>query len=134
MAIAIARIITASWFGFRPPRNIRGAAFVYRTILSFLRQECLGLADFLPLGIGVFCELHELAEIFGRLLAVACTVGGAGGAPVCAKAVWSVLERGLVLPQGSRGLSRFKQQIRQQFAQRIEPILHRYVLETAVFS
>src|SRR6266404_6291149 len=94
---------------------------------------CLGLADFLPLGICVLGQVHQLAEVFGCLLAVACAVGSAGNSPECTEAVGGLLERGLELVQGSCGLPHLKQQLRQQFAERIEAILHRHVFEATVF-
>src|SRR2546426_2163734 len=40
-------------------------------ILSSPRQERLGLPHFLPLGIGVLGEVHELAKILGGLRPIA---------------------------------------------------------------
>src|SRR6266853_6810303 len=131
MANAIVRIIIVSRDAAAGSRRVPLRA---SAILSFPRQECLSLADFLPLGISVLGEVDQLAEVLGCLLAVACGVGGAGGSPVRAEAIGCLLERRLVLFQGSCGLPDLKQQIRQQFAERIEAILHCYVLEAAVFA
>src|SRR6266853_518858 len=131
MANAIVRIIIVSRDAAAGSRRVPLCA---SPILSSPCQECLSLADFLSLGIGVLGEVDEFAEVRGCLLAVACHVGGAGGSPVRAEAVRGLLERGLELGQGSCRLPHLKQQIRQQFAERIEAILHRDVLEAAVFA
>src|SRR5262249_59099914 len=89
-------------------------------ILSPPRQERLRLPHFLPLGIGVFGEVYELAEILGRLRTVAHRIGGARGAEERAVAVGCVLERGLVFLERRRGLADFQQQFGQHLAQRIE--------------
>src|ERR1700738_5594045 len=65
---------------------------------------CLGLADFLPFGICVPGQVHQLAEVLRCLLAVACAGGSAGSSPERAEAVGGLLERGLELFQGSGGL------------------------------
>src|SRR5436309_4045248 len=93
---------TAAGRGARQPRNL----FRTLAILSLPRQECPSLADFLSLSIGVLREVHQLAEILGCLLAVACAVGRAGGAPIRAEPIRGLLERGLVFLQGSCGLTR----------------------------
>src|SRR6267378_513806 len=73
------------------------------------------------------------SEVLRCLLAVACAVGGAGSSPERAEAVGGLLEPDLELGQGSCGLPHLKQQFRQQFAERIEAILHRHVLEATIF-
>src|SRR5260370_26236795 len=95
---------------------------------------CLGLTDFLPLGIGILGQVYQLAEILGCLQAVTCAFGSAGGPRERAEAVGGLLERSLELVQGSRRLSHLKQQLPQQFAERTEAILHRRVLEAPVFA
>src|SRR6202163_1217862 len=109
-------------------------SFSYTTYSIVSARICLGLADFLPFGICVPGQVHQLAEVLRCLLAVACAVGSAGSSPERAEAVGGLLERGLELVQGSCGLAHLKQQFRQQFAERIEAILHRHVLEATVFA
>src|SRR6266404_6934596 len=78
----------------------RGASFRAPAMLSFPRQECPRFMDFLPLGIGILGQVHQFAEVFGCLLAVACAIGSASGSPVRAEAVGRLPERGLILGQG----------------------------------
>src|SRR6202163_3340989 len=75
-------------------------------------RVCLCLADFVPLGIRVLGQIHQLAEVLRCLLAVACAVGGAGSSPERAEAVGGLLEPDLELGQGSCGLPHLKQQFR----------------------
>src|SRR5437016_5080642 len=105
-----------------------------RVILSSPRQECLGLPNLRPLGIGVPGEIYELAEILGSLCPIAHRIGGARGAPESAVAVGRLLECDLVFLQRCRGLPDLQQQFRQHFAQRIEAVLHNHVLEAAVLA
>src|SRR6266480_2383699 len=97
-------------------------------------RVCLGLTDFLPLRVSVLGQVHQLAKVIGGLLAVTCAVGSAGGSPERAEAVRRLLKRDLELVQGRCGLPCLQKQFRQQFAERIETILHRHMLEAAVFA
>src|SRR5258706_16217075 len=94
-----------------------------RVILSSPRQECLGLPNLRPLGIGVLGEIYELAEILRGLRPIADHIGCARGSPEGAVAVGRLPQRGLVLLQGRRGPADLQQQFRQHFAQRIEAAL-----------
>src|SRR5215467_13699662 len=114
MANAIVRIIIVSRDAAAGAGS-RQVLLCASAILSSPRKECLCLADFLSFGIGVLCEVGELAEVLGCLLAVACGIGGAGSAPVSAEAVRGLLERGLEFGQGSCRQPHPKQQVRQQF-------------------
>src|SRR6266853_771802 len=131
MANAIVRIIIVSRDAAAGSRRVPLRA---SAILSSPRQECLSLADFLSFGISVLGEVDQLAEVLGCLLAVACCIGSACGSPVRAEPVRGLFERGLVLGQGGCRLPHLKQEVRQQFAERIEAILHRDVLETGVLA
>ena len=77
------------------------------TYRVFLARIFPGHADFLPLRIGIAGQVHQLAKVFGGLLAVTCAVGGAGGSPERAETVGRLLECSLELVQGSGGLRRF---------------------------
>src|SRR2546423_14874558 len=91
---------------------------------SPFRQECLGLSDFRPLGIGILGQVGQLAEIVRSFLTVACRLGRTCSARECAEAVRGLLERGLELFQSGRRLPSFEQQLPQQLAERIEAIFH----------
>src|SRR5207244_3008745 len=79
------------------PPDGRGVFFRATAISLTWRQECLGLPGFLPVGIGVPGQVHQLAGVLGWLLAVTCAVGSAGGSAERAEAVGGLLERGFEL-------------------------------------
>ena len=81
-------------------------SFSYNTYGVVLAQICLGLTDFLPLGIRVLGHVHQLAEIFRCLLAIACAVGSTAGSPERTVAIGRLLERRLEFVQGSCWLDR----------------------------
>ena len=103
----------------------------YRVVLA---RICLGYTDFLPLRIGVAGQVHQLAKVLGGFVVITCAVSGAGGSPEHAEAVGGLLERDLELVQGSSGLPRLKEELGQQFAERIEAVLHRHMLDAAVLA
>src|SRR5882757_4606690 len=120
--------------GFRARVRATRQLFSCSTCRIVLARVGPGLTDFLPLRVSVFGQIHQLAKVLGGFLVVTCAVSGAGGSPEHSEAVGGLLERDLELVQGSSGLPRLKEQFRQQFAERIETILHRHMLEAAVFA
>src|SRR3982074_3833463 len=129
VANAIARIIAAfSDDGCRGAGPTAEESFSCTSYSIVPARVCLGLADFLSLGICVRGQVRQLSEVLRCLLAVACAIGSTASSPERAEAVGGLLERGVEFVQGSCRLPRLKKQFPQQFAEWIEPILHRHVL------
>jgi hypothetical protein len=84
--------------------------------------------------IGFVGQRKELLEVRAGLLAVAGGFGGARRASEAAITVGVLLERGLELTEHGRGLPRLEQQLTEELSHRIEPVLHRHVLDAAVFA
>src|SRR5439155_25066607 len=84
--------------------------------------------------IGLARQRDELLEVRGGLLAVAGGFSRARSAREAPIAVRVLLERGLELVQRGRGLPTLEQQFAEQLAHRIESVLHRHVLDAAVFA
>ena len=61
---------------------------VRRRRYHLCQRECLGLPDFLPLGIGVLGQVHELAVVLGCLLAIARRIRGTGNSQERAVSGW----------------------------------------------
>src|SRR3954471_2614953 len=97
-------------------------------------EECSRFLRFRPLGIGVLGQTYELAVIFRCLGLVAGGFRGARNSEERAIAIWSLLQRGLEFFQRCGWLTGLEQQFSQQFAERIEAVLHRHVLDAAVLA
>src|SRR5262245_19014333 len=102
--------------------------------LRLPRQEFLGLANLRAFGIGVLRELNKPAVILACLLAIAGGAGGAGDPQERTVTVGSLVERSLELAQRGSRLPPLKHQLGVELAQRIEPVLHRHVLHTAILA
>src|SRR3984893_864547 len=94
----------------------------------------LGLADFHPTDIGVLGHLGKLSEICRGLLGLICGFRGLGCAVQAAQPVGRRYQRGLVFRERWSRLLLFEQQVAQQFAHRVEPVLHRDVLFAVVLQ
>src|SRR5215471_7195078 len=109
------------------------AAASERTIMASLSgDERLRFPHLLPLGIGTLGEVDQLAIVLSSLGAVACRVGRTGDAQDPAIAIGCGLEGGLVFGECRGSVSIFEQQVAVELAQRIEPVLHRDMLEAVV--
>src|SRR5262245_28921479 len=107
---------------------------LYTCATSSFRHESFGLSDFRPFGIGVLGQIGELAEMGRGLVLQTGFLSGLRGAIEPAQSVRGRRVRSLVLFEGLRRLLLLKEQIAQQLAHRIEPVLHGDVLLAVVLE
>src|SRR5215470_16849330 len=116
------------------PRPSRPAAILMPITSSLAGQALLGFAKLRPIAVGVLRELGEPLEVVARLLRVAGSLGGLGGAVEPAEPHRCVLQRGLVLLEGRGPLALRHQHVPQQLTHRVEPVLHGDVLLAGVLE
>src|SRR5713226_10344894 len=97
-------------------------------------EKSLGVCQFRTRRVSLAGQRDELLKVSHGLLPVAGGFSGARGTGEAPIAVPVLLERGLELPQCGRGLPDLEQQLTEQLAHWIEPVLHRHVLDTAIFA
>src|SRR6266487_3870114 len=97
-------------------------------------EKSLRVCQFRTRRVGLAGQRDELLEVPDGLLPVAGGFSGARGPGETPIAVRVLFERGLELPQRGRWLSDLKQQLTEQLAHWIEPIFHRHMLDTAIFT
>src|SRR5262249_16955308 len=99
-----------------------------------LRQKCLRLSDLGPIGVGFCAHRNKLRVVGPGFLPITGLLRRTSRSVEPPVAVRVLLERGLELSERRSRLPCLQQQLSKQLAHRIEAVLHRHVLDTAIFA